>query len=437
MVGAGVFTTSGFSLGSLGNRSTVLLAWFVGGLIGLCGAVSYGRLARQLTESGGEYLYLARKVHPVVGFIAGWVSMLAGFTGAIALAATAFSKYFASLSPALTDTLSDSLWGASASKALAVGVIVVFGLLHCVAIRSGLWTQNLVVIGKLVALLCFVAFAYWVALRSGWAGQRITEETTPFLLSPTSLGWSSVSAFAGALVWISLSYSGFNAAIYVSGEVRQAERNVPRALILGTLVVFAIYLLLNHIFLFAPRPDDIAGQEAVAAIAAESLGGSSLRLIVSIAICLGLLSSVSSMIIAGPRVYAKMADDGVLPSIFRPIQVAGSLRIPVAAIWLQVVLACIVVLVAGLDDLLGYLGFTLSLSAAGTVACNLLDITRPRNTRFDWFVFLASFVFVSMTVLLAVLAAWSQPVQFAAAIATMATGVLAYRFLPGRGVKRT
>jgi amino acid transporter len=93
MIGAGVFTTSGFALGDLGTPGRVMLAWLIGGGVALCGALSYGALARRMTESGGEYLFLSRAIHPVVGFLAGWVSLLAGFTGAIAFAATAFEAY--------------------------------------------------------------------------------------------------------------------------------------------------------------------------------------------------------------------------------------------------------------------------------------------------------------------------------------------------------
>ena len=147
MIGAGVFTTSGFALQDLGSRGQVMAAWVLGGLIALCGALSYGALVRRMAESGGEYLFLSRFVHPLVGFLAGWVSLLAGFTGAIAFAASAFETY--ALPPAVRpDWLPEGMVGA--------GVILACGLLHARTVHHGLRTQNLVVILKLTLLVGFL-----------------------------------------------------------------------------------------------------------------------------------------------------------------------------------------------------------------------------------------------------------------------------------------
>ena len=173
MIGAGVFTTSGFSLADLGDRQYVMLAWLIGSIIAICGAISYGQLAHRITESGGEYLFLSRMVHPAVGFVAGWVSLLAGFTGAIAFAATVFESYAipVSIRP---------LWLEPGMAGIAA--IVVFGLLHSIVLKTGLQTLNLIVILKLILLAAFlaVAFSYY---PSGWEGMSIETETVPFSAS--------------------------------------------------------------------------------------------------------------------------------------------------------------------------------------------------------------------------------------------------------------
>ena len=303
MIGAGVFTTSGFALGDLGTPGRVMLAWLVGGGVALCGALSYGALARRMTESGGEYLFLSRAIHPLVGFLAGWVSLLAGFTGAIAFAATAFAAY------ALPDNVRPS-W--LSHDVLATLVVVGAGVMHGRHVRGGVLSQNITVMRETWAhcRLSVVRAAHTFP-RSQWQGGPVIApgESTP---PPFSF-----SAFAVTLMWISLSYSGFNAAIYVAGEARHADVIVPRAMVVGTLLVTVLYLALNAVFVYAPAPEAIAQQQDVAARAAFALGGEPLALAVRVIIVVALLTSVSAMVMAGPRVYARMAEDGVLPAIFR------------------------------------------------------------------------------------------------------------------------
>ena len=210
MIGAGVFTTSGFALSDLGSADRVMAAWVVGGIIALCGALSYAGLVRHMTESGGEYLFLSRLIHPLAGFITGWVSLLAGFTGAIAFAARAFETY---AFPTRPDWLPNGV--------AAAGMVLVAALLHGVKVQVGALAQNIVVFLKVVLLIAFLAIAATVAMSQGIAPAPPPE--MPF----------SIAAFAGSLVWISLSYSGFNAAVYVAGEAKDAQRNAPRALWVG------------------------------------------------------------------------------------------------------------------------------------------------------------------------------------------------------------
>src|SRR5919198_146820 len=233
MIGAGVFTTSGLALADLGRREPVLLAWGLGGLLAMCGTLSYGALARRMPESGGEYMFLSRTVHPLAGFLAGWVSLLAGFTAPIAASAIGLQAY-----------LADS-----------------FG---------------------------------------------VTDDPTPLRLS----------AFAVTLVWISFAYSGWNAAVYVAGEVRDPERNLHRALWLGTALVTVIYLALNAVFLYAADAAKLAGKIEVGAIAAEALGGPGLRRVVSALVALALFTSISSMVMAGARGDGRPGGEGLPPRLF-------------------------------------------------------------------------------------------------------------------------
>ena len=405
MIGAGVFTTSGFSYSALGNRQYVMLAWLIGSLIAICGAISYGQLAQRITESGGEYLFLSRLIHPAVGFIAGWVSLVAGFTSAIAFAATTFEVY------AVPDSIRPA-W--LQPGMIGVAAIIFFGILHSATLKTGVLTQNLVVGLKLVLLSGFVGLAF-LKYPDNWEGMQTQTDTAPF----------SIYLIASTLVYISLSFSGFNAAVYVTGEVDKPKTNIPRALLLGTLITTAFYLLLNFVFLYAAPPEKIRAVQDIAAVAAQSLGGNSLATFMRGIVSVALLSSVSSMVIAGPRVYAKMADDGVFPKLFNtPTNCLPN--VPVAAIWLQVICAVIVTYFSTLISLLDYLSLTLSVSAAITVAC-LLWTRRDNDTTRQHFVFSSiAVLYVTATLVLAFLSTINNPAKMTAFSLTIVSGLALY-----------
>jgi amino acid transporter len=401
MIGAGVFTTSGFTLADLGSPRLVILAWFMAGLVAWAGAISYGQLIRTLPESGGEYLFLSRLAHPMLGFIAGWVSLIAGFTGAIAFAATAMETY---LVPA------DHRPAWLPHDLLAVTAVVLAGVCHGLSASKGALFQNAAVLLKLLLLVAFLVVA---AMLPGnqWQGGPLPGFTATNL--------DLVLAFATSLVWISLSYSGFNAAVYVAGEVEDARRLVPRALVMGTLATAALYLMLNGLFMFAPPPEQVSGAPDIAAATATAIGGNLFGVFIRLIIALALLTSVMSMMMAAPRVYAKMADDGLLP---KALSFAGNE--PRAAVMLQVGLAIVIILVSSLRGLLSYLGLTLSLCAAGSVSCLLV----PR-IRHEWKITSsrrAPGVYVFCTLSAAAIMAVNEPTQCLAAGATFVTGALIY-----------
>jgi APA family basic amino acid/polyamine antiporter len=339
MIGVGVFTTSGFALADLHRPGPVLLAWCVGGVLAMCGALSYGALARQIPVSGGEYTLLSRTLHPAAGFLAGWVSLLAGFTAPIAAAGLGLQAY-----------LADSFGVATRPEIIGTTAILAAGLMHGLRLRQGVLLQNVAVGLKLAAIALFVVLGVL------WMPEH--AESRALTSTPVAL-----PAFAVTLVWISFSYSGWNAAVYVAGEVRDPERNLHRSLILATAIVTVVYLALNAVFLYAAPASDLAGKAEVGAIAAEAIGGPTLRRAVSVLVALALFTSISSMVMVGPRVYAQMAEDGLFPRLFK----AGA-DVPGAAVALQVGLAIVVLWISGLVQLLGYIGFTLGLSAAATVS---------------------------------------------------------------------
>ncbi|MEM1227091.1 MAG: APC family permease [Planctomycetota bacterium] len=403
MIGAGAYTTSGFAVADLGSPAWVMVAWVLAGFVAFCGAVGYGLLTQRLCDNGGEYLYLSRFIHPVAGFIAGWVSLLAGFTGAGAFAAIAFASY---ANPKTSNDAADSI--------LAMGLIATATLMHCQPRRRGVLGQNTIVIVKLVILSGFIATCY--AMLGRWN----IDSPAASGLSPTSLTsrWPGWLPLATTIMWTSLSYSGFNASIYVAGDARDGSKGVARAMIIATVAVIGIYCLLNAAFVYGPSADSIRGQRDVAAIAAKSIGGSPLELLVRIAICFGLASSVSSVLMIGPRVYAKMAQDGVFPKWF------DSPQAPRRMILAQGLAMMVVAGIADLRGLLSYLSLTLALSAALTVATLFRSVHRSTS---NWSIAhgLAA-IYVVSTLILAGLTARHQPMQAYAALLTLTSGWLAY-----------
>ena len=403
MVGTGVFTTSGFALEALGRPERVLVAWLAGGVLAACGALSYGALARRFPESGGEYLFLSRTIHPLAGFLAGWVSLLAGFTAPIAVAALAFHAY---AGPLLDLEAVRAEWTATL-------VIVAVALMHGVRLRLGLALQNTALALNLLLAFGFVAFGLYAVAVYG----------TGFSFDVT-LDGIEIGAFAVTLIWISFSYSGWNAAVYVAGEVSDPERNLPRSLLLGTGLVSLLYLALNAVFLYAAAPEQLAGHAEIGAIAAEALGGVALRRVVAVLVAVALLTSISSMMMAGPRVYRRMASDGFLPGLL-----AAGHDVPAAAVALQAVLATVAAWSAGIAQILGYIGFALGLSAAATVATlfrlrHREGAAGPPIPGYPW----VPAIFLVGTLGASVFLVLHRPYEGAVGLLTLAAGLPAYAF---------
>ena len=400
MVGSGVFTTSGILLADLHSPSLVLAAWLAGGVIAVLGALCYGALARRYPESGGEYLLLARTLHPAAGYLAGWVSLLVGFSAPLAAVALAFGEYLKEWLSFSTPRLTGSC------------LLVAFAAVHAIHVQRAAWVQNFAVLIKLLLIVVLV----------GLACARLEAEPQP------QVEHLPIAAFAVSLVRVSFSYSGWNAAIYIAGEIRDPDRNLPRAMAVGAGLVTLLYLALNIVFVYAVPAEKLAGKLAVAQIAAEALGGSSLASLVTALITLALATSASSMLMAGPRVYARMADDGYLPSWLRfPRQ--GP---PRAAILFQTILALAMLWSLTFRVLLTYIGFTLGLSTAaavgGLVRLRLREGPSVPVPGWPW----APCIFIAAVVAITGFTIARQPTESALGLVTIAIGLAAWRLASGK-----
>jgi len=440
MIGTGVFTSTGFQANSLHDPTTILLAWVVGGVIALCGAAVYAELAVLLPRAGGEYVYLSEAYHPAVGFMSGWVSLTAGFSAPIAAAAIAFAAYVGTLIPGFPkdvewSNLSWQIDGHTITlltfgpvQAIAIALIAVITLLHAFDTKLGGWVQAAFTAAKVLLIVVFIIGG--LLFGSG--------DWSHFDAQAGGLSNLGTSAFAISLMYVSLAYSGWNAATYIAGEIEKPERTLPRALLLGTGIVMALYVLLNIVFFYAVPSSTLAGPSdtfepviEVGAVAATNLFGPSAGKLLTSVIALALVSAVSAMVMAGPRVYAAMAANRALPSKLNWYSKRG---VPTVAVVTQGVLATLFVLVGDLGSLMRFVAFTLSIFAALTVGA--LFILRGRGLRSSYqtpFYPLPPIVFIALSAWIAYNQIVEHPLESGVVGLLLAAGAIVYLTMVPRG----
>ncbi|MBR9998344.1 MAG: amino acid permease, partial [Cyclobacteriaceae bacterium] len=336
MIGTGVFTSLGFQVAEIRSVFALLMLWLIGGLIALSGALSYGELAAALPRSGGEYHFLSKIYHPVLGFLAGWVSILVGFAAPTALAAMAMGSYAQSFVPFAYPGL------------FAISVVVILSLIHSFQIRFGGKFQRVVTFLKIGLIVFFIASGFF-----------INEPQTLRILPGTS-DWKQVfsPSFAVSLIFVSYAFSGWNASVYITDEIRQPARNIPWSLILGTLTVTILYFLLNFVFLYTAPLSALEGKIEIGFISATYIFGESGGKIMSLVITLLLVSTLSAMIWIGPRVTMVMGEDY---RILRFLAKKNRYGVPVLAIWVQAAITMILIVSSTFEEVLVYAGFVLNI----------------------------------------------------------------------------
>ena len=287
MVGVGVFTSLGFQVKDIPSGFSILLLWTVGGIVALCGVFSYSELGAMFPRSSGEYNFLSRAFHPAFGFLAGWVSATVGFAAPVALAAMAFGEYGKSVLPG------------APPLALAIGVVWLVSIVQLTGVRHSSTFQLVSTILKVVLIVAFLIAGFVVG----------TPQPVSFAPHVSDFGHVTSAPFAIGLVFVMYSFSGWNAATYIIGEMRMPQQNLPRALLAGTLIVLVLYVALNAVFLHTTPIDKLSGQLDVARIAGSTIFGEIGGRIVGAMICIGLVSSISAMMWIGPRVMMTMGED--------------------------------------------------------------------------------------------------------------------------------
>lgn len=375
VIGGGILFTPPQVAALVPSPGLFLLTWGVGGALAFAGAMAYAELAAVRPRAGGEYVYLDAAYGRLAGFLTGWTSFVAGFSGAIAASAVVLVFYLSRFVPVLADAtpwLQVPLpWGAltvSRQTLVAISAIWLMSWVHIRGVGPGRLVGNVLATLKVAALLGFIALGF--ALGSGSTAHLTTGGTTP-----------SLGGWVFALIPVLFTLAGWNAAAYVAEEVRDPARNVPRALAIGTLAVVAIYLLLNALYLYVlPVGDLSAVRGSVLDVIADRLLGAAAGNIMGVVSIISLLASISAMVFAGPRVSYAMARDGVF------FAAAGTVhpryRTPALAIVSQAMWSTVLVLSGSADALTTYTGFSVVLfNGVAVVALFVLRRREPEAPR--------------------------------------------------------
>ena len=425
MIGTGIFTSTGFLAGQLGDPHLVLIIWAVGALFALAGAFCYSELGINFPASGGEYVYLTRCYGPTWGFMSGWVSFFAGFSAPIAAAALAFADYLGYFFPVMKQ---ENAWykaefGGYAvqfggAQIAACGLIAVFTVLNLFGVQFIARIQNTLTSVKLLVMVSFIVLGFAIG-HGNWA--HFSMNTT------RTVDTSLAAQFAISLFWIYVSYSGWNAATYVAEELRKPERTLPWALTYGTALVAGLYLLFNVVFIYAVPLEGMKNVLAVGSLTAKALWGPEIAGIFSLLLAVSLMSTVNAMVTIGPRLYYAMAKNHAFPSAAAYIH--PTWRTPVVAIVAQGLCAALMSFFQfGL--LIVYIGFLLNFFAVMAVS-SLFRFRRREGWQklgvvsFAWP--LLPLLFVVPGVWMTVFGSTLAPRISIAAAVTLASGAIVFR----------
>ncbi|MFC1724731.1 APC family permease [candidate division KSB1 bacterium] len=385
-IGSGIFLTSGIIAGYLPSSGLILIAWLGGGLIILTGALTYAELGAAMPEAGGQYVYLREAYGPLFGFLFGWKMFLVSMGGAIAALAVAFAEYFSYFFPALS--LQNSLfsinipfvsitYSLSAGQLVAVAVIILLSMFNYIGVVFGKMIQNIFTVLKIGTIVLFI----FLGLFFG------KGEPVSFSISPGHPGFGFgqiVSGFGLALIAISWAYDGWNNLNYAAGEIKNPKRNLPYALVAGTLTITVLYVLINLVYFTALPVNEAAGVVRIAEKAAGALFGKTSAGLFSAVVLVSVFGALNGSIFVGPRVYYAMARDGLF---FKKVgNVHSKFRTPGFAVMLQALWASLLALTGTFEQLFTYATFlNILFWVGGTAAVFTLrkkfpDLPRPYKT---------------------------------------------------------
>lgn len=402
MIGTGVFTSLGFQLVDLKNTWTIVLLWSIGGIMALIGAFTYAELGTHFRKSGGDYIFLSRILHPVLGYLYAWISLVVGFSAPVAIAAMAMTGY---LSPFLPE---------HQGKWLGIGIIIAVSAVHSVSVRQSGRFQDVATLLKVAFIVALIGIGLWMM-----------PEVSPSLNFDAS--WKNellLPGFAVALVFVSYAYTGWNAAAYIIEEIDEPRKNLPRALISGTALVMVLYVLLQIVLLKHASLPQLEGKLEVATIAFSNLFPVNGSAWISFFIALQLIGTISGYIWIGPRVTRAMAKEF---RFWKPLSKTNASGIPVRALWLNSAISIGLALSGSFEQVVLYTGFVLQIMGTLSVA-SLLFVKRKEGTFKSPWRPVPQLIFILFSLWIIGYMLYDRPRESIIGLGVMAVGVLLYVF---------
>jgi len=431
VIGSGIFLTTGIMAKSIPSATLILLAWVVGGLLTLAGALTYAEIGAAMPDAGGQYVYLREAYGSLSGFLFGWMVFLVYMTGGIAALAVAFAEYFGYFFPSLSTTnyiLSTGIrvfhhtfhYSLSMGQLVAIAAIIGLSVFNFIGVVFGKMIQNALTVIKIGTILGFVVLGF------------VLGKGTPvnFSLNPEGLSLSRlVIGFGVALVAVSWAFDGWNNLNFVAGEIKNPSRNLPKALILGTLGVTVLYVFTNYIYLYALPVDKMAGVVRIAEKTSTILFGEKTAAFISAVVIVSTFGSLNGSILTAPRVYYAMAKDNLFPQ--RVAEVHPRFKTPGFAILIQAAWACVLTLSGTFEQLLTFVMFIAivfwiaATASVFTLRKKYPDIHRPYKT-WGYPVVPILFIVASSGILINTLI--EKPVESLAGIILTLIGIPVYYF---------
>ncbi len=400
MIGTGVFTSLGFQLAVVQNTWTILILWMVGGIMALIGSFVYAELGTHFRRTGGDYIFLSESIHPSVGYLYAWVSLVVGFSAPIAIAAMAMNNY---LSPLFGQSILPGLF-----------FLLAVPIAHIFSVSRSAQFQDLMTLVKILFVLVLIGMGLF-------SGSKV--EVSAIDLSSSWQEEVLLPGFAVSLIYVFYAYTGWNSAAYIIEEVDQPQKNLPKALISATLSVMVIYILLQLVLLKHASVDQLSGKVEVADIAFGNLLGSGGALWVSFFIGIQLIATISGYAWVGPRVTYAMAKDFEL---WRPLAKINSNGIPVRAIFLNSAISLILFVSGSFEQVMLYAGFVLQLMGTVTIFSSL-RIQKENGFKTPFKPLLQIIYLIFSSAIMGYLV-WDRPKESLAGIGILLLGAMLYAF---------
>jgi len=436
VIGSGIFLTTGIMAQAIPSAFLILLAWLVGGLLILAGALTYAELGVSLPQAGGQYVYLREAYGHLYGFLFGWKMFLVNMTGSIAALGVGFAEYFGKFFPSLStkeaifstqirlfkNSYSYSL---SRGQIVAVLVIVLLSAVNYLGVGFGKTVQNVLTVIKIGTILALIIFGF-IFIKGTYVD---------FSINPG--GWSFASLITGfglALVGVFWAFDGWNNINYVAGEIKNPKRNLKHALILGTIGITLLYVFTNVIYVLALPIERMSGVVTVAEEASAFLFGTTASGLISAMILISILGAMNGAIFVGPRVYYAMARDGLF---FKKVgTVHPRFKTPGFAVLLQAIWASILALTGTFEQLFtfamfaGILFWALAAAAIFTLRKKYPDLPRPYKA---WGYPVVPWVFIIALSGILLNTLIRRPVESLAGVGLMVIGIPVYYIWKNRG----